>query len=102
MVILAKINLWGKALGAILWNDKRQSATLEFEPGFSKSGWDVSPLKMPLQDLVQGQRIFAFPTLAKTTFKGLPGLVSDSLPDRYGNNLLDAWIASQARGRAGI
>jgi serine/threonine-protein kinase HipA len=52
---------------------------------------------MPLQDLVQGQRIFSFPTLAKTTFKGLPGLVSDSLPDRYGNNLLDAWIASQGR-----
>jgi serine/threonine-protein kinase HipA len=102
MVALAKIQLWGMDLGAILWNDKSQLATLEFEPDFIKSGLDIAPLKMPLETLIEGQRIFSFPALPKETFKGLPGLIADSLPDRFGNKLIDTWITGQGRNPGSV
>lgn len=102
MVNLAKISLWGNAVGAVLWDARRQSATLEFEPDFIKTGLDLSPLKMPLPEMTRGQRTFSFPALSKETYKGLPGMLADSLPDRFGNALMDAWIASQGRNPGSV
>ena len=97
MVIAARINLWKALVGAVLWDPKREIAVLEFDPAFVKSGMDLAPLRMPLAALRDGQRIFSFPGLSKVTYRGLPGLVADSLPDRFGSDLLNAWLAAQGR-----
>jgi serine/threonine-protein kinase HipA len=77
-----------------MWSEARQQAAFEYAPGFARNGWELSPLLMPLRP--QG-RVYTFPALAKETYKGLPGLLADSLPDRYGNALMDAWLARQGR-----
>ncbi|HCA98505.1 MAG TPA: toxin HipA, partial [Porphyromonadaceae bacterium] len=75
-------------------------ASFEYDPAFKRLGWELSPLKMPLSP---EQRIYSFPELRKETgssfdtFKGLPGLLADMLPDRYGNELINLWLAQQGR-----
>ncbi|MGQ1910989.1 type II toxin-antitoxin system HipA family toxin [Marinifilum sp. RC60d5] len=95
MVNFANVKIWGEFVGIILWNDEKQSATFEFDPGFVSKGWDLAPLKMSIKNR---QRIFSFPELTKiATFSGLPGLLADALPDKYGNALMDRWLAQQGR-----
>jgi serine/threonine-protein kinase HipA len=96
----AYVNIWGQRVGAVAWDKARGFATFEYEPGFRDRGWELSPLLMPLH---AGRNSFAFPALRKKTdaaldtFKGLPGLLADSLPDRYGNELINLWLAQQGR-----
>ena len=92
MITDAKVILWGKVIGAVSWLENRQCAVFQYEPTFSKSGIQVSPLKMPLRT-----EPFEFPELSKNSFKGMPGLLADSLPDHYGNAMIDAWLVSQGR-----
>ena len=84
--------LWGKKVGAVAWNPARQIAEFEYAPSFIESGYNVSPLTLPLR-----RGIFSFPGLNPDTFRGLPGLLADSLPDRFGNALIDIWLARQGR-----
>ena len=92
VVTLAEVNLWGKTIGAVSWDAGRALANFEYDPGFRHSGIELSPLVMPLSD-----RIYSFPALSRESFKGLPGLLADSLPDAFGNALIDAWLARQGR-----
>ena len=100
MVIAAEIWLWDKLAGAILWDENRQFASFEFDPGFLRTGWNIAPMTMPLS---QGRKIHSFPELRKSrgeafdTFKGLPGLLADMLPDKYGNKLINAWLVQNGR-----
>jgi serine/threonine-protein kinase HipA len=100
MVDVAEVKIWGTLVGAVRWNDQTQLASFEYSPAFLKKGWNISPLKMPITD---GSRIFTFPELRKDkndnvdTFKGLPGLLADALPDRYGNQLINAWLIKNGR-----
>lgn len=95
MIRTAYINLWEKRVGAIAWDAESQLGEFEFEPGFLTYKWDVAPIKMPIES---GQRIFSFPDLrGNKTFKGLPGLLADVLPDKYGNTLVNAWLAQHGR-----
>lgn len=89
---VAKVQLWGRDIGAVSWNADREVAYFEYEPAFRKSGIEVSPVAMPLSD-----EIYGFTGLAKESFYGLPGMLADSLPDKYGKALIDAWLASQGR-----
>ena len=89
---VAEVNLWGKTIGAVSWDDDQAIANFEYDPAFIESGREIAPLMMPLSD-----QIFSFPALVRETFYGLPGLLADSLPDRFGNTLIDAWLASQGR-----
>lgn len=90
------INIWNKRVGAIHWNQDSGIADFEFDPGFFQYKLDVAPLKMPL-GAARG-KIFSFSELAgSSTFKGLPGLLADVLPDRYGNALINAWLARVGR-----
>lgn len=93
MVTLAKVYIWGEYAGAVLWNENTETATFEYEPSFSKNGWDLSPLMMPISD----NRPRSFRELSKETFMGLPGLLADALPDAYGKVLLDRWLTSLGR-----
>ena len=90
-----KIALWGKDVGAIVWDNERNTAVLEFFDSFANNRLDIAPLTMPLEDLQRGERIFSFPTLNTKTFRGLPGLIADSLPDDYGNTVIDEWFSSK-------
>jgi len=90
--VIAEVRLWGRTIGAVVIDDGRDYAAFEFTPEFSASGIEVSPITMPL-----GTRVYEFPELPRPTFHGLPGLLADSLPDRFGNALIDAWLATQGR-----
>ena len=89
---VARVRLWGRTIGAVSWNDDRDSAHFEYDPAFIPGGRQVAPITMPLAN-----EIYSFPALPRQTFRGLPGLLSDSLPDRFGNALIDAWLARQGR-----
>lgn len=100
MVDVAEIRIWGKFVGAVHWDSEKQQAYFEYDSKFIDSGYELSPIKMPLSN---GNRIYSFPELKKnkdegiSTFKGLPGLLADSLPDKYGNQLINVWLAQNGR-----
>jgi serine/threonine-protein kinase HipA len=88
----AKVRLWGRRIGVVSLEEGAETAIFQYEPDFAASRIEVSPLAMPLATAP-----YAFPALEYDAFKGLPGLLADSLPDRYGNALFDAWLASEGR-----
>lgn len=89
---LAEVRLWGRTIGAVSLDAGRDTAAFEYESAFVDSGIELSPLVMPLR-----RHVYDFPELPRQTFHGLPGLLSDSLPDKFGNALIDAWLATQGR-----
>ncbi len=89
---IATVKLWGKAIGAVSWDEDTGLANFEYEPDFVESGIEIAPITMPLSN-----RIYSFPALPKETFYGLPGLLADSLPDGFGNTLINAWLAKEGR-----
>ncbi len=100
MVKTAWVNIWGERVGAVAWNEGTGYATFEYDSRFKNKKWKLAPLQMP----VSGNRSnFSFPALRQKfdseldTFKGLPGLLADSLPDKYGNDLINMWLAKQGR-----
>lgn len=96
MITTAFIKLWGKTVGAVAWNPETRLASFEYDTKFIATGKDLAPLKMPIQN--SAKRIFSFPELRDIkTFKGLPGLLADVLPDDYGNQLINSWLAQNGR-----
>ncbi|MDO9693796.1 MAG: type II toxin-antitoxin system HipA family toxin [Candidatus Latescibacteria bacterium] len=91
---LANVHLWGRRIGAVNWDAGTELAHFEYDPEFIGSGIEIAPLTMKLSP-----RIYSFPALPRETFRGLPGLLADSLPDDFGNALIDAWLVQE--GRAG-
>lgn len=98
-VSTAIVRLWGMQVGAVAWYEDRGFGAFEFAPSFLKSGLDIAPLWMPLSE-AQTAQIFQFPTLNRDTFWGLPGLLADTLPDKFGNAIIDAWLARNGRSAA--
>lgn len=92
MSVLAEVWLWGTRIGAAVLEDDADYVSFQYSPDFINSEIEVAPLTMPL-----GEQVYSFPALPLDTFHGLPGLLSDSLPDRFGNALIDSWLASQGR-----
>jgi len=93
----AQVLLWGESVGAVAWLADRGYGVFEYEPAFLKRGLDLSPIHMSLQQAQRGDGLFSFPALNKETFLGLPGLLADALPDKFGNQIIDAWLARQGR-----
>ena len=97
---VAEVKIWGQLVGAVAWDQDNGLATFEYDPKFKSLGWELAPLKMPVSG---NQNQFSFPELRKDknaaydTFKGLPGLLADALPDRYGNQLINLWLSQQGR-----
>ncbi len=85
--------MWGRRIGAVAVADGESVAEFEYTPEFAGSGIEVAPIEMPL---AAGRR-YSFPGLSRESFRGLPGMLADSLPDRFGNALIDAWLARQGR-----
>ena len=92
MSTLAEVKLWGKTIGAASLPDGEEITSFEYDAAFAQSGIQVAPVVMPLSE-----RVYRFPALSRQTFHGLPGLLADSLPDKFGNALIDTWLASQGR-----
>jgi serine/threonine-protein kinase HipA len=95
MVTTAEVHLWGELIGVALWNEQGGYASFQYTPEFINKGIEVSPILMPLSD-----RIYSFPELSSQTFLGMPGLLADALPDRFGRALLDQWLAMNNRTHA--
>ena len=90
--MIAEVRLWGRRIGAVSMDDGQEVAAFQYDPEFAGSGIEIAPLMMPL-----GNRVHEFPALGRESFHGLPGLLADSLPDKFGNALIDAWLATQGR-----
>lgn len=88
----AAVNLWGTPIGAVTSDEDGGAARFQYSPGFLESRIEVAPLTMPLR-----RAEYSFPGLNADSFHGLPGLLADSLPDKYGEALINAWLASQGR-----
>ena len=95
MTTVAEVRLWGRTIGAVSLEAGAEVAAFQYHPAFAGSGIEVSPISTPLSN-----RIYTFPGLPRHSFFGLPGLLADSLPDRFGNTLIDTWLASQGRSPA--
>lgn len=92
MATIAEVRLWGRRIAAASLDDANGVAAFQYDPEFVRSGIEVSPIAMPLSP-----RIYVFSSLPRISFHGLPGLLADSLPDKFGNALIDAWLATQGR-----
>ena len=92
MSTIAEVRLWNRTIGAVSLAEGERIAAFQYDPAFADSGVEISPVTMPLS-----KRVYTFPTLPYNTFQGLPGLLADSLPDKFGNTLIDAWLAAQGR-----
>jgi serine/threonine-protein kinase HipA len=93
----ALVSLWGDTVGAVAWLAERGYGVFEYDPAFLKKGLDISPLHMGLDAARSGDGKFSFPALNRDTFLGLPGLLADALPDKFGNRIIDAWLARNGR-----
>lgn len=93
MVDVARVNLYGQPVGTVSWDRRYDIARFEYAPEFVRKGIEPSPLVMPVRE----GRVYSFGDLGRATFKGLPGMLADSLPDTYGRALFDKWLALTGR-----
>jgi len=90
---MARVRLWGTTVGYVSMEHGESFARFEYDPAFVDMGIELAPLMMPVKAGV----IYRFPDLHPRAFHGLPGLLADSLPDKYGNRLIDVWLAQIGR-----
>jgi serine/threonine-protein kinase HipA len=93
----ALVKLWGNNVGAVSWLAHGNYAVFEFEPAFLQAGLDISPIHMAIADARAGEALYSFPELSRRTFLGLPGLLADSLPDKFGNRIIESWLVRNGR-----
>lgn len=94
MIQTAYVNIWNQRVGAVAWDEQNGTASFEYEPEFVQTGLELSPIMMP----TEASRIYRFVDHRNTsTFKGLPGLLADVLPDKYGNTLINQWLVKNNR-----
>lgn len=97
-VKISYVKLWNKTMGAVSWNESNKFGTFAYDSGFLNGNLDPAPLIMPLDKARRmNEPIFTFRDLPFITFHGLPGMLSDSLPDSFGNNVINSWLARQGR-----
>lgn len=92
---IAEVRLWGEQIGALLYNEDNGVTTFEYAPNWIANGTSVAPLHLPNRP---GR--FTFPGLPHETFKGLPGAFADTLPDDFGNAVIDAWLVRNGLDKA--
>ena len=90
-MIVVEVKLWGTTIGALSMQPGQSVACFEYAPSFIGTGIEPSPIVMPV-----AKTVYAFPNLPQT-FKGLPGLFADRIPDKFGNKIIDAWLTRQGR-----
>ena len=98
-VHVVEVFIWGKAVGAVALDPKLGYYAFEYLPAFRESGVDLAPITMPIASATEP---FVFPDLAELTYRRLPGMLADALPDDFGNALIDAWMALQGVNKSQI
>jgi len=89
-VNVVEVRIWGRQVGAVASLSGRPGFyEFQYSPSFEEAGLELSPLRMPLKS----KRRFSFPELAQETYHGLPGLLADALPDKFGNALIDEYLS---------
>lgn len=92
---IIQIYLWDKLVGAMSWDAELGYADFQFDGSFRRSGLDIAPLMMPL---ARTRGIVSFPDNARSKcFNGLPGMIADALPDKFGSQLITEWFAQQGK-----
>ena len=86
-----KVKMWGSTIGYLHEQDNGLIG-FQYDDNFILSGIEVSPIKMPLSSTT-----YSFPSLSEETYKGLPGMLADSLPDKFGNIVINQYLESQGR-----
>lgn len=94
-----EVRIWGETVGAVALDSRLGYYAFEYAPRFLESGIDLAPLAMPL---AKGFDPFAFTDLPELTYKRLPALLADALPDDFGNSLIDAWMAGKGVDKSAI
>lgn len=105
MIKTAFVKIWNQTIGAVAWDEKRELASFEYDSNFLQLGWDLAPIKMPIHS---SKKIFTFPEIRASensefdSFKGMPGLLADVLPDKYGSQLINIWLAQEGRAKSSM
>lgn len=86
-----RVKMWGSTVG-YLHQEENGIVGFQYDEDFIGSGIGISPIKMPLSNLT-----YSFPALPEQTFHGLPGMVADSLPDKFGTIVINKYLESQGR-----
>ncbi len=94
-----EVRIWGQTVGAVALDPRLGYYAFEFDPRFAASGIDLAPLAMPL---AKAREPFVFTDLPEASFKRLPALLADALPDDFGNSLIDAWMAGKGVAKSDI
>lgn len=92
MATLAKVLLWGTTIGAVSWDQAKGCATFQYSEALQGAGIKPSPLTMPVSSIP-----YTFQSLNIESYQGLPGMLADALPDKFGNAVIDQWLARQGR-----
>lgn len=87
-----EVRIWGKRAGAVAPDPRLGCYVFAYDPTWKQGGIELAPLTMPLSDT---RPVFAFPDLSEPSYKHLPGLLADALPDDFGNALIDAWMTTK-------
>lgn len=98
-VHVVEVFVWGKPVGAVALDPKLGYYAFEYLPAFREFGVDLAPIAMPIASATEP---FIFPGLAELTYRRLPGMLADALPDDFGNALIDAWMAQQGVNKSQI
>lgn len=87
-----EVYIWGQFVGAVALDPSLDFYVFAYDPKFGKSGVELSPLHMPLNDT---ENPYVFTDLPEVTYKRLPALLADALPDDFGNALIDRYMADK-------
>lgn len=93
-VDLIDVSCWGKLVGAVAMDAKLGYCVFEYDPRWVRRGIELAPLQMPLSAAAAGTR-FVFPNLAIDTYRRLPAMLADALPDKFGNALVNRYMADR-------
>lgn len=91
-MISAEVYLWGTKIGTVAQKDTADVPKFWYDSNFAKSDIELSPIMMPLST-----QAYSFPSLNEKTFYGLPGLLADSLPDKFGTRIINDYLSRQGR-----
>lgn len=94
MTLIVDVKLWSENVGSLIWNGKLDIAAFQYDSKFLRSKLDISPIMMPLKKSSE-ERVYQFPSNRSACFGGLPGLIADSLPDKFGTQIINEWFATR-------
>lgn len=98
-VSIVEVRIWRKAVGAVALDPRLGYYAFEYQPAFVRSGIELAPLTMPL---TAASEPFVFVDLPELTYRRLPGMLADALPDDFGNALIDAWMAREGVAKSQV